>query len=44
VWHARFGHLHFAALRKMGRDGLVHGMPLLTQVEQVCDACLTGKH
>jgi len=44
VWHARFGHLHFAALRKMGRDGLVHGMPLLTQVEHVCDACLAGKH
>ena len=44
VWHARFGHLHFAALCKMGRDGLVQGMPLLTQVEQVCDACLAGKH
>ncbi|XP_066354278.1 uncharacterized protein [Miscanthus floridulus] len=44
VWHARFGHLHFTALRKMGRDGLVRGMPLLTQVEQVCDAYLTGKH
>ena len=44
VWHARFGHLHFATLRKMGRDGLVRGMPLLTQVEQVCDACLAGKH
>jgi transposase InsO family protein len=44
VWHARFGHLHFAALRKMGRDGLVKGMPLLSQVEQVCEACLAGKH
>jgi len=30
VWHARFGHLHFAALWKMGRDGLVRGLPLLT--------------
>jgi hypothetical protein len=28
----------------MGRDGLVKGMPLLTQVEQVCEVCLTGKH
>jgi len=43
VWHARFGHLHFAALRKMAKDGLVHGMPLMSQVEQVCDACLVGK-
>ena len=42
VWHARFGHLHFATLCKMGRDGLVRGLPLLTQVEQVCKACLAG--
>jgi transposase InsO family protein len=44
IRHARYGHLHFAALRKMGRDGLFKGMPLLTQVEQVCEACLAGKH
>jgi hypothetical protein len=44
VWYTRFGHLHFVALRKLGRDGLVHGMPLLTQVEQVCEVCLAGKH
>jgi transposase InsO family protein len=44
VWHARIGHLHFAALHKMGCDGLVKGMPLLSQVEQVCEACLAGKH
>lgn len=44
IWHARFGHIHFAALRKMGREGLVRGLPLLTQVEQVCEACLVGKH
>lgn len=43
VWHACFGHINFAALLKMGREGLVRGMPLLTQVEQVCDACLAGK-
>ncbi|XP_062182044.1 uncharacterized protein LOC133886315 [Phragmites australis] len=35
LWHARFGHVNFGALRKM---------PLLNQVEQVCDACLAGKH
>lgn len=44
VWHAQFSHLHFATLREMDRYGLVHGMPLLTQVEQVCEACLTGIH
>lgn len=44
TWHARFGHIHFAALRKMAREELVHGLPPLNQVEQVCDACLAGKH
>lgn len=43
-WHARFGHTNFAALRKMGREGLVRGLPVLSQVEQLCDACLAGKH
>lgn len=43
-WHARFGHINFTALRKMGREELVRGLPLLSQVEQVCEACLAGKH
>ncbi|XP_066320249.1 uncharacterized protein [Miscanthus floridulus] len=29
TWHARFGHINFAALRKMAREGLVRGLPLL---------------
>lgn len=28
----------------MARDGLVRGLPALTQVEQLCDACIAGKH
>ena len=43
VWHARFGHVNFTVLRKMARDELVRGLPLLNQVEQLCDACLAGK-
>lgn len=43
-WHARFGHINFTALRKMGRDELVRGLPVLSQVHQVCEACLAGKH
>jgi len=42
-WHQRFGHIHFAALRKMGREELVRGLPVIDQVQQVCDACLAGK-
>ncbi|WVZ49092.1 LOW QUALITY PROTEIN: hypothetical protein U9M48_000473, partial [Paspalum notatum var. saurae] len=36
-WHARFGHINFAALRKIGKEELVRGLP-------VCEACLAGKH
>lgn len=43
IWHARFGHLHFGALRQMARDGLVCGLPQIAQVEQLCEACLAGK-
>jgi transposase InsO family protein len=42
-WHQRFGHIHFAALRKMGCEELVRGLPIIDQVQQVCDACLAGK-
>jgi hypothetical protein len=43
-WHARFGHVNFTSLKKMGSDGLVHGLPELDQTEQLCEACLAGKH
>jgi hypothetical protein len=43
-WHAHFEHANFASLRKMGSTGLVYGLPVLEQVEQICEACLAGKH
>jgi transposase InsO family protein len=42
-WHQCFSHINFTALHKMAREGLVRGLPLLSQVEQVCEACLAGK-
>ena len=42
-WHARYGHLHFDALRKLAQSGMVRGMPATEHVEQVCDGCLIGK-
>jgi hypothetical protein len=42
-WHARLGHLNFQAMKKMAREGLVRGLPELSQVEQLCDAYLAGK-
>lgn len=42
-WHARFGHTGFTALKKMAKEQLVCGLPPLEQVEQLYEACLTGK-
>lgn len=42
-WHARYGHLNFQALRQLHRQDMVHGLPPVDQVNQVCDACLMGK-
>jgi hypothetical protein len=43
-WHANFGHVNFTSLRKMAAGGLVCGLPELDQVEQMCEACVVGKH
>jgi transposase InsO family protein len=43
-WHARFGHINFTSLKKMGSAELVRGLPVLDHVEQICEACLAGKH
>jgi hypothetical protein len=42
-WHARYGHMHFDALRHLARGELVHGLPLLDEAGRLCDACLAGK-
>jgi hypothetical protein len=42
-WHERFGHVNMAALRKLAREELVHGLPEIGQVGQLCEACQAGK-
>jgi transposase InsO family protein len=44
LWHARFGRLNFPALRNLTRDDMVHGLPEVEQVDQICGGCLAGKH
>jgi hypothetical protein len=44
LWHARYGHLNFLALRKLARDDMVRGLPEVEHVDQVCSGCLIGKH
>jgi hypothetical protein len=44
LWHGRYGHLNFIALRELGQKGMVEGIPLLDRAEEVCDGCALGKH
>lgn len=43
IWHERFGHLHFDALRKLARQEMVIGLPHLDHVHQLCTDCVTTK-
>ena len=43
LWHARYGHLNFQALRRLSRESMVRGLPPINRVNQLCDACLVGK-
>lgn len=43
LWHARYGHLNFDALRSLAQHNMVDGLPLVRNVEKVCDGCLICK-
>lgn len=43
LWHARYGHLNFRAIRELGAKEMVEGLPLIDRVEEVCDGCALGK-
>jgi hypothetical protein len=42
-WHERFGHVNMAAIRKLAREELVHRLPEIGQVGQLCEACQAKK-
>jgi hypothetical protein len=42
-WHERFGHINMAALQKLAQEELVHGLPEIGQVGQLCEACQARK-
>lgn len=43
-WHERFSHLHFEALKELGRKKMVRGMPGIDHIEQLCDTYVLTKH
>ncbi|KAI3669699.1 hypothetical protein L6452_41042 [Arctium lappa] len=44
LWHARLGHLNFDSIKQMTQKKLVEGIPNISHKNQVCNACLLGKH
>ena len=42
-WHTRMGHLNFQAMRTLASKEMVRGLPVLTQVNQLCEGCMAGK-
>ncbi|RDX61772.1 hypothetical protein CR513_59968, partial [Mucuna pruriens] len=43
-WHMRFGHLNCGALKTLGDENMVKGMPHINHPNQLYEACLLGKY
>ncbi|KAL0400394.1 UNVERIFIED_CONTAM: Copia protein [Sesamum radiatum] len=44
IWHMRFGHLNFEGLKMLGKKNIVRGVTKINHPNQLCEACLLGKH
>jgi hypothetical protein len=44
LWHARYGHINFHALRALAGKEMVRGLPHIDQINQVCDGYMISKH
>jgi len=40
----RFDHLNFGARKTLGDEKMMRGMPHINRPNQLCKACLLGKH
>jgi hypothetical protein len=43
MWHECYGHLHFDALSKLEEKGMVHGLPHIDHIHQLCADCIAIK-
>ncbi|KAI5324312.1 hypothetical protein L3X38_033385 [Prunus dulcis] len=43
IWHKRMGHLHLKGLHPLKEKEMVHGLPYLEDVNEVCGGCQLGK-
>ncbi|KAK4400702.1 hypothetical protein Sango_1176300 [Sesamum angolense] len=44
IWHMRFGHLNFEDFKMLGEKYIVRGVPKINHPNELCEACLLGKH
>ena len=42
-WHECFGHLHFDVLHKLGKEDMVHGLPMIKHIRQFYDTYVITK-
>jgi hypothetical protein len=43
LWHECYGHLHFDALSKLEQRGMVHGIPRINHIHQLCADCIATR-
>ncbi|KAM1699812.1 hypothetical protein ACFX2K_031115 [Malus domestica] len=43
TWHRRLGHLNFRGLQQLSEKNMVHGLPYLEEIKDVCQGCQFGK-
>lgn len=43
LWHYRFGHLSYNALRILSSKQMVNGFPFITTPKDLCTYCIVGK-
>ncbi|CAL2230472.1 unnamed protein product [Prunus armeniaca] len=43
IWHQRMGHLHLKGLHQLKEKEMIHGLPYLEDVNEVCGGCQLGK-
>jgi len=43
IWHLRYGHSYFNALKLLSHKKMVHDLPCISCVDDVCGGCVYGK-
>ena len=43
VWHKRYGHFHFNAIKLLYTKNMFQGLPTISFKNHVCEGCIFGK-